>query len=84
MRQILQDDVDGVCERIVTAVAALEDTDPAELPPLFDAVDPDALTAVFSTTGSGTIRTGRVEFPYAGYWITVEFDDGAVVTVDSQ
>ncbi|SFC40622.1 hypothetical protein SAMN05444422_10814 [Halobiforma haloterrestris] len=84
MRQTLEDDADGVCERIVTAVATLEDADPAELPPLFDAVDPDALTAVFSTTESGTTRTGRVEFPYAGYRITVEFDDEPVVTVERE
>ncbi|AFZ74799.1 HalOD1 output domain-containing protein [Natronobacterium gregoryi] len=82
MTQTLEADSDGVCERIVMAVATLENTEPVELPPLFEAVDPDALTAAFETTESGAERTGRIAFPYAGYDVTVEFGDEPVVTVE--
>ncbi|EMA45960.1 HalOD1 output domain-containing protein [Halobiforma nitratireducens] len=82
MRGTLENDTEGVCERIVTAVAALEDVDPAELPPLYEAVDPDALTAAFAETEGGTARSGRIEFPYAGYEVSVEFGEEVVVTVE--
>jgi hypothetical protein len=77
-------DTDGVHERIVTGVAALEGIDPMELPPLFDAIDPDALDAIFAATGSGGPRSGRVGFTYADHRVTVEFDDvgDAVVTIE--
>lgn len=83
MDQTLAVDTDEVCERIVNGVAALEETDPMELPPLFDAVDPEALTALFSTTPSGTRRSGTVAFTYAGHGVRVEFDetDEPVVTI---
>ena len=80
MTQTLVTDVDELHTQVVTAVAALEGTDPLELPPLFDAIDPDALEALFAPTTSG-LRFGTVEFPYAGWTISVEFDDEAVVTV---
>ncbi|SDR11095.1 HalOD1 output domain-containing protein [Natronobacterium texcoconense] len=82
MTQTLEVDSDGVCERIVMAVATLENTEPMELPPLFEAVDPDALTSAFATTESGTERTGRIEFPYAGHHVTVEFGEQSIVTVE--
>lgn len=84
MDQALAVDSDEVCERIVSGVAALEGADPMELPPLFEVVDPDALEAVFSTTVSGTRRSGTVAFTYAGHQVTVEFDEAhePVVTID--
>lgn len=84
MEQSLAFDTDEVHERIVTGVAALEGTDPMELPPLFDAVDPDALGAVFAATESGKRRSGHVGFPYAGHQVRVEFDEtgSPVVTID--
>lgn len=84
MDQSLAVDADGVHERIVTGVAALEGVDPLSLPPLFDAVDPDALTALFATTESGGPRSGHVGFTYVDHRITIEFDetDTPVVTID--
>lgn len=35
---------------LIRAIADLENTDPTELTPLFDSIDPDALDALFSTT----------------------------------
>lgn len=77
-------DTDAVHERIVTGVATLEGVDPTALPPLFDAVDPDALTAIFATTVSGGQRTGQISFRYASHQVTVEFDRSGepVVTID--
>jgi len=84
MEQSLAVDTDEVYERIVNGVAALEGVDPMALPPLFNAVDPDALTTVFTATASGIRRSGSIEFPYAGHQVRVTFaDDGdAVVTID--
>ncbi|THE65921.1 hypothetical protein D8Y22_05205 [Salinadaptatus halalkaliphilus] len=72
---------DTVCERIVTAVAELEDVDPVELPPLFDVVDPDALSTIFRSTTTSGPRTGQVSFPYAGYDISIEFGDETVLRI---
>lgn len=55
-----------VSERLVQAVATATDTDPLELPPLYDAVDPDALDAMVEG-----MADGRVSFTYAGCEITV-------------
>jgi hypothetical protein len=84
MRRSLAVDTDAVHERIVTAVAALEGVDPTALPPLFDAVDPDALTAIFATTTSGGRRAGRISFEYATHQVTVEFDRSGdpIVTIE--
>lgn len=82
MARSFETDTDEVCERIVTAVATLEDTEPETLPPLYEAVDPDALSTVFSTTESGTTRTGRIEFSYAGYDIVVGSGEETVVTIE--
>ncbi|WP_254530614.1 HalOD1 output domain-containing protein [Natrinema gelatinilyticum] len=75
MGQTLAVDTGQVCERIVTGVAALKGVDPTELPPLFEAVDPDALAAIFADTESGRPRRGHIGFTYADHRITVEFDD---------
>lgn len=59
-----------VSQRIVQAAATITDVDPLELPPLFEAVDPDALDAlVSSSAASGT--GPLVEFRYEGYVVTV-------------
>ncbi|MEY7848436.1 HalOD1 output domain-containing protein [Natrarchaeobius sp. A-rgal3] len=82
MRRVLQLESVGVCERIVTEVAKLDDVDPVVLPPLYETIDPDALSSVFAQTRRGTVRSGRVEFRYAGYDVTVEFGAETVVTIE--
>ncbi|WP_290819322.1 HalOD1 output domain-containing protein [Halovivax sp.] len=55
--------------RIVEAVAEREGTDPLELTePLYDAVDPDALDALFE----GLADDASLTFAYHGYRITVD------------
>lgn len=57
-------------EAIVAAVAEREDAHPTEVPPLYHAIDPDALDRLFDGR-----RRGRVTFEYAGYEITVRGPD---------
>lgn len=52
---------------VVEAVSSASETPLLELPPLCDAIDPDALDTLFS--GSHTDR--RLEFRYAGCLVTV-------------
>ncbi|WP_255171026.1 HalOD1 output domain-containing protein [Natrononativus amylolyticus] len=82
MTQSLVAGSNEIHEQIVDGVAALEGTDPLELPPLFDAVDPDALEAIFAPTDGGTPRIGRIEFPYAGHTVTVVREDEPIVRIE--
>lgn len=55
---------------VVEAVAAREGVAETELPPLADAVDPDALDAVVHEDDD----RGRLSFEYHGYAVTVHAD----------
>lgn len=59
-------------ERIVEAVAAHADTDPLELPPLYEAIDADALDALFREGCDGS-----VQFRYADRDVTF-YSEGSV------
>lgn len=69
-------DRETVSERVVAAVADATDTAPENLtPPLFSAVDPEALEAfVRSLDGESADPGGRVEFSYCGCEVTVTAD----------
>lgn len=62
---------------VVSAIAEADGVDETELPPLFHAVDPDALDALFrpgrreatESRGSGTVTFG-----YHGYEVSVSAD----------
>ncbi|MFO7925412.1 MAG: HalOD1 output domain-containing protein [Halobacteriota archaeon] len=58
-----------VSERVIRGVSTADDSDPVELPPLYDAIDPEALDAVVKR-----MSDGAVSFVYAGYEVTVESD----------
>lgn len=69
---------------VVEVVARQSDTDPVALPPLYEAVDPDALDDLLCPRPERDEPVGVcVQFPYAGYrvtvdgdgWITVEAND---------
>lgn len=65
-------------DRIVTSIAEREQRDVADLdPPLYEAVDVDALAAVVEGDG---VR--EVEFSYRGYRVVVR--DGGQVNVHEQ
>lgn len=55
------------------------DADTEPLPPLFEAIDPDALDAFHRST-EGSETDARIVFTYAGYDVTVGSDGDVVVT----
>lgn len=60
---------------ILSLVGSATDADPTELEPLNDAVDPDALDALFAPREGGTPRRpGTVSFRFAGFTVTVDAD----------
>lgn len=62
----------SISESVVMAVANAEDVSPLDLPPLYSAIDPDALDAfvgsVSSTRGEPDLS---ITFPYSNYDVTV-------------
>lgn len=64
-------------EQVVQTVANQSDTDAVDLPPLFDALDPDSLDTLIRE-----MDEGMVSFDYAGYDITV--NTNGAVEVDAQ
>lgn len=65
---------------VIEAVAAVSGTDPIELPPLYDVVNPDALDAMFEPHDRREGSNLRVEFTYNGFDVVVR--EGPEVTVD--
>ncbi|MDQ2050038.1 HalOD1 output domain-containing protein [Natronolimnohabitans sp. A-GB9] len=60
---------------VIEQIAALEDTDPMSLPPLYDAVDPEALDSLCHSPTAGQTRTAtEVRFTYCGYDVRVGTD----------
>lgn len=77
---------DGIYESVsiavVSAVATHRGTDPTDLPPLYEWIDPDALDALFAPTRRDGDRAGRLEFTYDGHTIAVDCSDSMTITVD--
>lgn len=65
-------------EAVVSAVTELTGADPKTIEPLYSAVDPDALDALFAADRDGEDRSScRVAFTYCGCDVVVS-GDGAV------
>ena len=65
---------DSLSEKVVEAVASAEGRDPLDLdPPLYHAINPDALEALFRNT------TGEVTFTYLGYTVHIAPDQKVTV-----
>ncbi|MFB6171621.1 MAG: HalOD1 output domain-containing protein [Haloarculaceae archaeon] len=60
---------------VAFAVAAVEDVDPTDLPPLGETLDPSALDDLVRSLPAG----GSVQFTYAGHLVTVRSGGGIVV-----
>lgn len=59
-------------EAVVRAVAALTDTSPLDLDPLYHAIDPDHLDEIFGRATDGTVRAGSsFTFSFNGCEVTV-------------
>lgn len=68
-------------EAVVENVARRAGVDEIDLPPLYDAIDPDALDALFDHRGKRPSEVGPcVIFPYAGFEVTVEHDGWLVIS----
>ncbi len=63
-------------ERIVQRVAERVDRDPLDLPPLYEAVDPDALNVLIDGLDSGSVT-----FEYVDELVTVRSDGTVEVGV---
>lgn len=60
-------------EAVISTVSAATGVDVLELPPLYDAVDPDALCSLFSPSSGRSRRfRGSVAFAYADCLVTVD------------
>ena len=68
----LDPESESVCKELLLAVAAVEGTPVEELPPLTDAVDPEALETVLESTSSD--EHGYLKFEYRGYPIYITWD----------
>ncbi len=69
------DDAMPVSAHVVTLVADLTESDPCDLDPLYNAVDPDALDRLFPTDEPALDRfPDAVSFTYAGCEITISGD----------
>ncbi|WP_134669761.1 HalOD1 output domain-containing protein [Halorussus marinus] len=69
-----------VSEAVVAAVTAASNVDPAEMAPLAESVDPDALDALFADRYDGTPRAdGTARFGFFDYEVVVT--DASEVTV---
>lgn len=68
-------DGETATEQVIRTVAETTGTDPLELPPLYDTIDPDGLDALIED-----MTTGTISFTYTGRDITVHSD--GTVTID--
>lgn len=70
-----------VSTEVVTAVADAKCLDPTDLPPLYDAIDPDALDRLFrSEVQNGASGTVKVQFTFAGCDVVVDTENRVTVT----
>lgn len=77
-------DGDSICEKIIECVASAEGVGPTEVtPPLYDAVDPDALERLFSSRRSTSLE-GTLAFDYSGHDVRVFTGEEVVVEVDGE
>lgn len=67
-------------EVLVSAIASAEDRDPADIDALYDQYDPDALDALLhSGANESDEEPLKVEFEFAGYFVTMESDGGTTL-----
>lgn len=75
--------IEAVSSNVVAAVATAKDVDPIDLPPLYGAIDPDALERLFRSMGPGIeSAVARVSFTFAACEVVVYGPDHVTVTPD--
>lgn len=65
---------DSLATSIVVAVAAVVDTPPSELAPLYETVDPDALESILSPSTPDSSGRCHLSFRYAGVGVSASSD----------
>ncbi|ELZ97955.1 hypothetical protein C440_01868 [Haloferax mucosum ATCC BAA-1512] len=65
--RIDRDTREPLSTNVVLSIAAIEDVQPTQLPPLANTIDPDALDSVF-----GCSNDAILSFSYAGYRVTLD------------
>lgn len=63
-----------ICVEITDNIAALEDTLPTDLPPLYDVIDPDHLDTILES------ERVQIELSYYGYQITLTSEGIQLIT----
>jgi hypothetical protein len=61
-------------ETVVRAVSSATGQDPANMPFLYESVDPDALNQLMDRPGADGSESLCVSFQYAGYYVAAEHD----------
>lgn len=69
-------------QAVVKAIAGVTNTDPSDLPPIYDHVDPDALDAMFTEDNRPTNSTRRILSFTIGDWNVFVRDDGRIRVCD--
>lgn len=64
---------------VIEAVATAEGVEPDELPPIYDAIEPEALDSLFAGRDSSAVR---IDFRYAGHDVTLEGNGEVGLEVD--
>lgn len=73
-------DSESPSEKAIRKLATAEGIDQADLDPIFNSVEPDALDAIFQNLSNGPARDeGKVEFTHEGYTVTVHADGGVSI-----
>lgn len=66
------DTADPLHLTVISGVAAVTNTQPEALPPLYDAVDPDSLERLIRSVPGSSRSDVSVAFPFAGWNVEVE------------
>lgn len=78
----IRDQGESASRSVIEAVAAATGADPTTMPPLYDAIDPDALDSALDSLSRGTrqSREGSISFRFNGCCVTVHADGRTVVS----
>jgi hypothetical protein len=74
-------DSDSVCLAVVETVSTVTGRDPNSMDPLYSVLDADALDALLSSAGDGTVN---ISFTFEGCSVTVASDGTVDVGLESE
>lgn len=79
-------EAESIILKVLNEVADHEEVDPIDLsPPLYEAIDADALEALLTDSISGDRRDSiRVDFHYCGYDVSVKGDGEIEISSEKQ